>query len=245
MTKRNNLEIFGFNERESLVYTTLLELGSAPMSRIVKKSGLKRTTLYDVLETLKKRGFVSITKQHGRAVYLPEDPRVIGEKLDEQQVVFKKILPELLSITNTFQKKPRVRFYEGMDGLKEIYRDCLQHENQEVLAWTPEELELFDQAFLSNIFTPKRLKNRIWMRVIAPDYPFMRKHQARDVAELRKTAIVEGDEFNLDVEIMLYGSSSVGVVSFVDQMGLIVESKAIFQTLKSIFELQWITISKN
>lgn len=244
MTKHNNLEIFGFSEKESHVYVTLLELGAAPMSRIVKKSGLKRTTLYDILETLKKRGFVSVTKQHGRAVYLPEDPRAIGEKISEQQVVFNKILPELLSITNTFQKKPKIRYYEGQDGLKEIYKDCLEHENQEVLAWTPEELELFDQSFLQNIFTPKRLKSRMWMRVIAPDYPYMRKHQARDTAELRKTFIVEDGEFNLDVEIMLYGNSSVGIVSFADQMGIIVESKAIFQTLKSIFELQWASAGK-
>lgn len=244
MTKPNNLEIFGFSERESLVYITLLELGSATMSRIVKKSGLKRTTLYDVLETLKKRGFISITKQHGRAVYLPEDPRVIGDKLDEQQVIFNKVLPELLSITNTFQKKPKIRFYEGIDGLKEIYKDCLKYEGQEVVAWTPEELELFDQSFLNNIFTPKRLKNKVWMRVIAPDYPFMRKHQTRDTAELRKTTIVEDSEFNLDVEIMLYGNSSVGIVSFTDEMGLIIESKSISQTLKNIFELQWSSVNK-
>lgn len=244
MTKHTDLEIFGFNEKESLVYMTLLELGSAPMSRIVKKSGLKRTTLYDVLETLKKRGFISITKTYGRTVYLPEDPRIIGEKLDEQQIIFKKTLPELLSIANTFQKKPKIRHYEGQDGLKEIYKDCLEHENQEVLAWTPEELELFDQSFLQNIFTPKRIKNRMWMRVIAPDHPYMREYQMRDTAELRKTLIEEGKKFDLDVEIMLYGNSSVGIVSFTDQMGMVIESKAIFQTLKSIFELQWNSADK-
>lgn len=244
MIKHYNLETFGFNEKEAHVYVTLLELGAAPMSRIVKKSGLKRTTLYDTLETLKKRGFVSVTKQNGRAVYLPEDPRTIGDKLDEQQITFNKILPELLSITNTFQKKPIIRFYEGIDGLKDIYTDCLKYEDQEVLAWTPEELELFDQAFLNNIFTPKRLKNKIWMRVLAQDHPFMRTHQKRDVAELRKTTIVEDSGFNLDVEIMLYGNSSVGIISFVDQMGLIIESKSISRTLKSIFEQQWRTPDK-
>ena len=239
MIKNKDLIGFGFNDRESAVYLSLLELGVSPMSRVVKKSGIKRTTLYDVLESLKKKGFVSVTKRKGGAFYMPEDPRIIGEKIKEQERLFTKLLPEILSITNTHQKKPRIRFFEGAGGLKEIYKDSLKYEDQELLAWIPEELELFDQRFLDDLYLVERLHKKIWMRVIAPDEPFIREYKSRDEQALCTTKVIPDEAFKLDVQIMLYGENSVGILSFSDEVGLIVESKTIYKTLKSIFEWQW------
>ena len=57
-----DLEAFGLTEKESRVYLALLELGEAGIGEIAKKSAIKRTTLYDVVENLKKSGLVGSIK---------------------------------------------------------------------------------------------------------------------------------------------------------------------------------------
>jgi hypothetical protein len=46
------------------------------------------------------------------------------------------------------------------------------------------------------------------------------------------------------VDITLYGGRFVGIMSFKDGLGLIIESEGIYKTLKSIFEMNWIMLEK-
>ena len=59
MKIENVLKAYGLNEKQIKVYLACLELGSASVQKISQKSGLIRTTVYEVLETLKQRGFTS------------------------------------------------------------------------------------------------------------------------------------------------------------------------------------------
>lgn len=242
---RTDLEQLGLTSNEARAYIALLELGWSTMSHWAKKSSIKRTTLYDILDSLKRRGLVSMTKEKKRIMYVAEDPRVIVERLEEQKKHIENILPELLSIANNLERKPKIRFYEGVDGVKMIYKDTLRYKKQEIIAWVPEEIEtLFDETFLEKYYHPQRIERKIWARVIAPDEPYMKQYQSRDAQVLRKTRLVPAGEFPLDVEIALYGERNIGIMSFSDKMGLIIESKSIFTTLKSIFELQWKSLEK-
>jgi sugar-specific transcriptional regulator TrmB len=47
---------FGFSLNEEKVYLACLELGLAPISVIAKKANLKRTTVYEVIKKLAKKG---------------------------------------------------------------------------------------------------------------------------------------------------------------------------------------------
>jgi hypothetical protein len=41
------------------------------------------------------------------------------------------------------------------------------------------------------------------------------------------------------VEINLYGKRLIGIMAFEEEIGLIIESEKIYNTLKSIFEINW------
>lgn len=236
----NELEKLGLNEKEAKVYLSLLELGEANIQQIAKMSAVKRTTVYDILESLKQKGLLSVIIKSKRALYVAEDPRKLEDQLDERKVILRRVMPELLSITNLLNKKPKIRYYEGAEGIKEVYKDTLKHPDQELLAWVAEEAATkFDLDFLESFYVPKRLEKKIWVRAIAPDFPEMRKYQATDEKSLRRTKIVSTEEFPMDVEINLYGKSKIGIMSFEEQFGLIIESPKIFNTLKSIFEMKW------
>lgn len=240
MILHKNLQALGLNKKEAGVYLAVLELGEASIGALVKKSGIKRTTAYDIIGSLREKGLLTLTKNKKRTRYLAEDPRVLEHRLEEQKRTFRDMLPELLAITNSIDRKPRIRYYEGLDGIKEVYKDVLRHPDMELLAWVPEEaVEKFDEQFLNEYYIPRRTEKKIWQRVIAPDMPSMRKYRDLDQQSLRRTRLIPAEKFPLDVEISLYGERKIAVMSFEEGMGMIIESKKLFTTLKSIFEMNW------
>lgn len=232
---------FGLNKKEVDVYLSALELGETNIQRISKKSGVKRTTVYDVISSLKEKGLISETTKNKRTVYYAEDPRTLEKSMEEKMEKLKNIMPELLSITNLIDKKPKIKYFEGLEGIKNIYKDTLNYPNQELLAWTPEEAATdFDEAFFDDYYLPQRIKKNIWVRGIWNDKPRIKKYIALNEKQLRKTKITPKESFiDLEVEINLYAKNKIAIMSFEEKIGLIIESQKIFNTLKSIFEMNW------
>lgn len=48
----------GFNEKESIVYSDLVKHSPSTISEISKRSGIKRTTLYTIVESMKQKGWI-------------------------------------------------------------------------------------------------------------------------------------------------------------------------------------------
>jgi hypothetical protein len=57
-------------------------------------------------------GYISTSSRDGITYYLPENPQSLKSKLIEKMERVDSLIPELLSITNTLAKKPKIRFYE-------------------------------------------------------------------------------------------------------------------------------------
>jgi sugar-specific transcriptional regulator TrmB len=241
MQKIKDLERLGLSGKEAKLYLALLELGKANLQNIANKSKIKRTTVYDILDSLKEKGLVSTTKKGKRIYYYAENPKIIENIFQEKINILNGILPELLSIANLMDKKPKIQFFENIEGIKNIYRDTLKYENQEILAWvSPEAIDYFDIDYLWKEYVPQRLEKKIWTRSFAPNTKEMKHVQSYDKKHLRQSKLIDfEDGLFFEVEINLYGGSKIGIMSFRENFGLIIESKKIHNTLKTIFELQW------
>lgn len=228
------------------MYLRLLELGEANIAQISKKANIKRTTCYDIIESLKKKGFIATITKKKRIYYFAEDPRKMERYLEEKKHLLNNMLPQLLSVANFIDKKPKIRYFEGIEGIKEVYRDTLNYPKQEILAWISDEaVTHFDIDWLWNFYVVKRVENKIWQRSIAPDVPYLKNVKTYDQEHLRQTRLISSKEFPFQVEINLYGGAFIGVMSFQEKIGLVIESKKIFNTLKSIFEGHWKSLEIN
>ncbi|MBT4277140.1 hypothetical protein HOD96_00110 [Candidatus Falkowbacteria bacterium] len=234
------LQKIGLNEKEAKVYLASLELGETNIQRISKKSGVKRTTVYDILESLKKRGLISTFKKNKKIFYYAESPKSLDKDLDEKKELLKQAMSELMSISNLIDKKPKIRYFEHVEGIKEVYLDTLNYPEQEMVSWIAEEAFYnFDVDFLNSYYHPKRLKKKIWTREIASDDPETQKYKRDDEKSLRNTKLLSAEDFPLDVSINLYGKNKIGIMSFDEEIGIIIESEKIYVTLKSMFEFAW------
>lgn len=234
------LQKLGLSEREAKVYASLLELGETSIQRVSKKSKIKRTTIYGAIDTLKEKGLVTTIIKKKRKYYIAADPRELESKLDQQKNILKNLMPELLSITNLIDKKPKIKFYEGVQGLREIYSDSLNYPNSSLWAWETDDdtyTKTFDKGFV-DYYIPKRISKKIMAYIIGPDSPEMRHYKKEDEKSLRHTKLDPNGK-NLQVEISIYGLNKVAIVSFKENFGLIIESQTIYDTLRKIFDEAW------
>jgi len=236
----------GLDENEAKVYLAALELGEASVQQLARKSGVIRTTIYGIIPQLKERGLLSSSSRKVKTVYVAESPIKLKNDLKEKEYFLEKLLPELLSVANNIDKKPKIKFFEGFGGLKDVYIDTLEYPDQELLAWISEKyIESFDEEFLYDYYVPERVKRKIWVRALAPDDPRISRFKEEDEKSLRRTRLIPTEKFPFNVEINLYGKNKIGIISLEEKIGLIIESEKIYSTLKSIFEINWLWVEQS
>ncbi|MDP1814596.1 MAG: helix-turn-helix domain-containing protein [Leadbetterella sp.] len=237
---KKDLEIAGLDENEAGAYMALLELGEASIAQIAEKAKLKRPTTYLIIESLKAKGLVNMVKRKKKTLFSSEDPRKILDMLEERKQKMKRIMPELLSFANALDKKPSIQYLEGWEGIKNVYRDTLSYPEQEFQAFFSESfLTRFDEKFFTEFYYDQRLQKKVFVRAIIPDSKMMRELVLQDQKQLRRSKLAPAGMFKMDIEINMYGKNKIGIISFEEDFALIIESKKIHDSLRSLFELTW------
>ena len=247
----NNMDIeqvlhnFGFSEKETAVYLSLLELGSATATQIANHSQVNRSTVYVVIRSLQKEGFVSVQKEDGMATryiaspieQLLESARNKRNKYANMIKEIEKILPEMQLSIESKKARPRVQFFEGKKGLIKAYEDTLTS-SEEILAYAS--IENMHKALPGYFpaYYKRRAGNGIPIRSIHPDTKEARERVKHNKEEARKSALVPVDKYSFSPEINVYDNKIV-FMSLVEKFALIIESQELADALKKVFELSW------
>lgn len=120
------LQQLGLNEKEQRFYRAALELGSAPITSVALRAGVTRTNGYDVLERLVARGLLTERDVGGVRHVVAEDPRILLTEWDRTRLMLDGLVPELRSVYNGAQYKPRVHFHEGAEGIRRVLWSVLE-----------------------------------------------------------------------------------------------------------------------
>lgn len=233
------LKNLGLNQKQAAVYLACLELGSGTIQEIAKKSQVKRTSIYNFLEDMKARGLLTVIEQDNKVLLVAEDPHILLNRAQDQVKQLEKMMPEFRGIFNRPGTKPRVRFYQGIDGLKKIYEDTL------LTGETIYEISDFEKMFTAMEpnwmwdYPLRRAQKGIKAFSIAKDGNKAREVRSQDKKQRRETRLVKNVQF--ETEINLYGDK-VALLSFRrPYAGIVIEDRAIAQTLKSIWNILWQT----
>ncbi|PIN79974.1 hypothetical protein COV11_04860 [Candidatus Woesearchaeota archaeon CG10_big_fil_rev_8_21_14_0_10_30_7] len=238
MRKQILLKI-GLSSNEADLYLALLEMDASLVSKIVEKTKLNRTNIYDLLEKLINKGLVSYVIKNNRKYFHAAKPERIlryleekEEKLKEEKTAVQKILPELKKIRPSF-KEELVEVYEGKEGFKTILEDIIRTKQ---ITFTYGSQGNFSKI-LDFYFTHylKRLeKNKIKMKVIfnsigSEKFIGWKFVDARYIPNAYKTP----------TETTVYGNK-VAIFLFTEQPRVIlVTSKTVSESYKKQFELLW------
>lgn len=247
------LQKIGLSDKDAEVYLACLELGTQPASVIAKKAGLKRPTTYLILEGLLKRGLVSEYTGSNVKYFTAVSPDYLLNFVEKQrreltshQRELEQYLPQFQSLLNPYSLNPKVRFYEGMDGIERAMNDTLT---------STEPLRCYSttDAWFSREDTKQYLlwygkqranEKKIPLRSINPDTLVARKYLEEDYPDVDlKMSHFRWLPKDIQVfsnEINIYDNKvSIACLGVHELLGIIIESESIAQTQKSIFEVAW------
>ncbi len=245
MAYETELKNLGLSDKEAKVYLTSLELGPETILKIARVAGVNRPTTYVQVESLIKRGLMSSFIKGKKRFFSAEPPeRLLGlvemvkKDFEEKEKSLGKILPELKSIFNISGERPKVRFYEGKEGIKAIQEDILRSKfkSWEVFSASDPGYKLFPPGPKDHRAKMKKKFKEIPLRIIYTSErgQFLPKKEGSILSRF-----IPLEKFPFLNEITIYGDK-VAIASYEKKiMGVIIESKAVADTLRAIFDLSW------
>lgn len=232
------LRQIGLTENQAKIYLASLELGETTIKEIAQKSGIKRTTIYDFMDELVNSGIIKQTIHGKKKKFIAVDPKELEILLKKREALLAQILPALNLMNNATSAKPKVWFYEGVDGLKKVYEDLLNYKNITVCGWASEDVpELFGKEWTFN-YVKRRVSRNIEEWVIYPRSKTGDEYGKLDKEHKRKSKVVDPKKYRFEIEINVY-KNRIAMTSAKDQVGVIIESQPIANTWKNIFEMCW------
>ncbi|MBT7007779.1 hypothetical protein HN958_04750 [Candidatus Falkowbacteria bacterium] len=249
----------GLSKKAALVYAAVLEFGRAFPSKIAATTKLNRTTVYHILTDLAVKGLVTESEQKGKRCYQVEPPKKLINytkmqirRAKEAEQKAKMILPEIEGLFNLVPHKPRVRYFEGIKGVLDVYEDHVSQEKPyEMLGVSNVEalIPSLPREFVSK-YIRKKQKNKITTRALFPDAQFSETYDKQVYVGIEKkfipkTKYIPKENFPFNCDITIYGENKVSIINFQKDVliSVIIEEKTVADMMRMIFELAW--TSKN
>lgn len=237
MNLQSVLKTYGLNEKQAKIYLACLELGSAPVNKIARLSELPRSTCYEILEELKHLGIISTFRKKKIKWFNVEDPRLLVRQAKEKLSVMEEHIPQLLSSYGKSKNRPKIRFYEGKEGMKTILDEIL-NEATEILAFNSAD-DLF--SILKKEwpkFLKARIANKISVKAILRSTPKGIERQLTGSQELREVRLIT-NTIDFHGTIFLW-KNKIAMFSLQNNLiALVIESPELAQMQKSIFNVLW------
>ena len=247
MNLEKELTKLGLDEKEAKIYLATLEFGPINIQNLAKKSGVRRSTSYEIIRNLKTKGLLSEIVKGKRKLIIATSPEKLKRDAKEKERLINQLLPELKLLDNSGATKPRITHYEGREGLREIYMIALEAKDKRADWISPIQsvVETVGEDFLEKYVETKQ-KMGYWIRSLhitsrqVSTYKYLRPDTFEKT--LRK---VRFSPTEIDIpNTMAIWDDKVAIMSTKREgFGFIIESKDYAISMKALYELLW-NISK-
>lgn len=235
----------GLSPKGAKIYLAALELGYASVMEIAKKAEINRPTAYVILENLMKKGLISTFEKGKKRYFAAESPDKLEDlvqknklEISKQEKELKTLIPELNVLYNLGGEKPKVRFFEGKEGLRSIREDMLKSKIKRL-----DEIIPLDDVYKALPPSPtdhrkemaRKLKN-VKAKIIYTTSRGSILHKKEGFKERRFVPI---NKFPFSSEINIY-DNKIAVASCKGKItGVIIESREMASTMRYLFNLAW------
>ncbi len=235
---------FGLSEKESCVYLALLELETASANEISKKTAINRSTSYVVIDSLIKKGFVTISNDKNVRQYNAVSPESILRSAEDMAIKYEniknkieKIVPEMLALHKDTKQKPVVKVYEGKQGLVNAFENTLKSREKFMRVYSsPSNLNSIIPNYLIE-YVQKRFKLGIKMQGIHPDNEVHRNIMNMGPKKFDKYVLVPTEKYKFPADLAIYDDTIGYMTSDHGGLAVMIESKEVADVMKNIFDL--------
>ncbi len=237
------LKEIGLSENEASVYLASLSLGPTSVLQISRVADLRRTTVYSVIEELKKKGLMNIEIAGFKQLYVAEDPKKLKAVLKNREAEFNELLPEFEALYNLKQSGSEIRYYQGLESVKNalnmILEDTKPHDEYLVIAdqqkWYDQDPKFFQD------FMEKRAKKPLKIRMLLRDSDLTREHKKFEKNYNISIRILP-KETNLNTDLCITPQHLMIQQIKAPVIALMIDNQSIIETHREMFEIIWRSI---
>ncbi|HLD21794.1 MAG TPA: helix-turn-helix domain-containing protein [Patescibacteria group bacterium] len=246
MDLQKTLIRLGLSSKQAQVYLACLQLGCDTVVSISKFCGLKRPTVYLILDDLEAMGLVSKTREIKKTLFKAEDPKRLLTDLRTKQEMAEIALPSLQAIYNLDPEKPNIKIGEGVLAVRNAYNGIFthisKHPQEELLIFgsLKDAAATFEEEVVSH-FYQKMAESQNRIREIGNDDHETRKYYraSRRLNENHDIRLIRNEGQFWKSDNMLYGNTLV-IFSVKEQIFVItIESSTITTTYRTLFNMAW------
>ncbi|MEN9557971.1 MAG: hypothetical protein RL141_340 [Candidatus Parcubacteria bacterium] len=238
----------GLPENAQRIYDRLLKNGASSARQLAENLNMARPSVYGYLKDLMSHGLVIEKIENSKKIFSVDNPKhlpqLIQQKIQSLQTEEKKIrdaLPQMLLQARSVE--PKIKFYSGVDGVKQVLKDLMWYENIDTITMWPisEMIDLLGKDYMEDL-NRKRIKKHISIRGIWPKdklvdmktYPFMGVGP-KFLRELRTAP--RGMTWNMSHWV--YEDKTAFISSKNETFGFVVQSKDFADFMRAQFEAMW------
>lgn len=246
------LDLFNLRHLGKEVFQVCLESGMIGATALAQKTGISRTSVYDILESLLKSGLIVESQKGGVKVFAVQKPEIIELLINEKQ---KEVLAAKAALAafksgyyasgNSF--KPRLQIFEGQEELRQMMKDMLLYRDITAYVLWPVEriIKLLGSDFYGE-FHKKRAERNIQIKVIWPrqqtatrtKYDFL-----KDDIQLKREIRIAPKNIDFSLGYAIYANTVRFISSQKENYGFLIESQEMVEMMKRQFEIIW-SVSK-
>jgi predicted transcriptional regulator len=237
----SSLMELGFHENEASVYLASLPLGATTILKLSKHSGVKRTTVYEIVDSLERKGLMKKEIRGLKTLYSPEHPERLENTLETRRTLLSKILPELEGKYHLKSTESSIKYYEGLNAIKNVYDDLLKdlkpHDFYYAVSNTTEWQGIDNDYFMKN-HVEKRVDLGVTINLLFVDSMIAEQRKKTERNYNENIRMLPKDA-NIHVDMVITPYKLVMFQLHEPLVALVLENKTMINTQKELFELLW------
>ena len=234
----NNL---GFNEKTTKVYTTLLQASSATASELAKLTGLQRTTVYSILDSLSSKQLVSVSFMEKSRVYHAEPPQQLVQHFQDLTSTANSMLPVLKVLSQQKNSHPKIRYYTGISGLRTVNDEYLKVKSKEYFyIGSMADIEArLGKDYLKN-YVSTRIRRKIWSNALRlSDGEVDEESYTSSVENYRRVKFLPISTKSNVGSLTLYDGKIAYISTAGENFAITIESRELYNLLKLVWDSLW------
>jgi HTH-type transcriptional regulator, sugar sensing transcriptional regulator len=241
MVSREQLSEIGLDGKRADVYLSLLRIGTGTAMEVAKAAKVKRPTAYDILDDLADKHLVTIGFKGKRRIFSAENPIRLKENIELQLSHISALLPDLQALHNIRPNTPRIRYYEGVEGIKAVSEDILTVITREYFYFgsMKEIIDVTGKEYQRD-WVRRRIEKKIWSNAIR-----IREKETSDnflkdgPANLRRLRFFPRVIPEDIVSLYIYDNKVTITSAIKECYGMIIESRELVTLMKALWQMVW------
>jgi sugar-specific transcriptional regulator TrmB len=237
------LEDIGLTKTQALAYEALIKKGASNAPSIAEAIGESRSNTYKLLDKLCELGLATKDTASPKVSYFPTSPAALERLVElksmqaqQQEFKLKAAMPNMLDFFFTHSELPSIRYFQGEDGIQQIFGDMLKTGKTIYLLRSPADVSFYNENFFAT-FRKKRAALGIKTYALTPNIPSAVHDIELDRKNLFHRTWISPSDYTGNVEWDIYGNK-VALISYGEEaMGMIIESKQIAESFRQVFQL--------